>query len=137
MNFTRNCPDCNKVITYKRKNSLVKAERRNASCASCSKTKENNGFYGKKHSEETRKNISIGKGGTGDISKKFIEYHLHLWSAEAREKTPFCEWCYSEDNLEAHHIMPKSKFPRYAYDLDNARVMCKQCHITCHKQGGY
>lgn len=67
----------------------------------------------------------------------FLRRELESWAGRNKEKTPFCEWCFSEDNLEAHHILPKKKFPQL-YNVDsNCRVMCKSCHITCHKQGGY
>jgi len=62
---------------------------------------------------------------------------LDAWAAQVKEKTPFCEWCYSEDNLEAHHIMPKAKYPQYALDINNGRTMCQNCHKNCHIQGGY
>ena len=67
----------------------------------------------------------------------FLRSALEAWAGRNKNKTPFCEWCYSEDNLQAHHILPKSKFPQYAYDDDNCRIMCNACHTTCHKQGGY
>lgn len=62
---------------------------------------------------------------------------LTAWALQVKNRTPFCEWCYSEDNLEAHHIMPKAKYPQYALDIDNGRTMCQKCHINCHRQGGY
>jgi predicted HNH restriction endonuclease len=43
----------------------------------------------------------------------------------------------AQDNLEAHHILPKTKFPQYALDLENGRTMCYDCHKTIHKQGGF
>ena len=153
--YTRNCPNCDKELSYSKKFNLNKAIKSNAVCRLCSQKGktfseehcrnisealkgEKNPNYGKKgwtHSEESRRKNSIAHGGTGELNQKW--HGLRAWARRAKEMTPFCEWCYSEDNLEAHHIMPKSKFPRYAYDLDNARVMCHQCHKTCHKQGGY
>ncbi len=62
---------------------------------------------------------------------------LAAWAEQVKERTPFCEWCYSEDNLEAHHIMPKVKYPQYALDINNGRTMCENCHMNCHMQGGY
>lgn len=62
---------------------------------------------------------------------------LSAWAAQVKERTPFCEWCYSEDNLEAHHILPKSKYPQFALDINNGRTMCENCHMNCHIQGGY
>ena len=156
--FIRNCPQCGKELSYGTKGSWKRSEDRNSPCLSCS-AKGNKNNLGRKRSEESRRKISksmkgnnntkgyvwteeqrqtlsIAKGGTG-LLPKFSKTKIKLWADKAKEITPFCEWCYSEDNLEAHHIMPKAKFPRYAYDLDNARVMCYQCHKTCHKQGGY
>jgi 5-methylcytosine-specific restriction endonuclease McrA len=62
---------------------------------------------------------------------------LAAWAEQVKERTPFCEWCYSEDNLEAHHIMPKAKYPQHALDINNGRTMCQNCHMNCHMQGGY
>ena len=166
-NFTRNCPDCGIELTYKRNNALVFAIKNNSACRSCStkirfsrgikestrkKLSENmsrnrrNGTIitpsplGRHHTMKSRKKIA----GTirrirklPEQTQKFSLKMINTWSRRAREKTPFCEWCFSEDNLEAHHILPKVKFPQYAYDQNNVRIMCKKCHITCHKQGGY
>ena len=148
----RNCPNCDKEMSYTSKRALNRANKNNSVCQSCSmkgKTKseehrcniseslkgDNNPNYGKTRSKKTRRKISISSGGNGELNRKWPG--MERWARRAKEITPFCEWCYSEDRLEAHHIMPKAKFPRYAYDLDNARVMCHQCHKTCHKQGGY
>ena len=62
---------------------------------------------------------------------------LQAWAAQTKDKTPFCEWCFSEDNLEAHHILPKSRFPQYALDITNGRTMCESCHKNCHLTGGF
>ena len=71
------------------------------------------------------------------VNKNISQRTLTAWALQVKEKTPFCEWCYSEDNLEAHHIMPKAKFPQYALDLKNGRTMCQYCHTMVHKQGGF
>ncbi len=68
---------------------------------------------------------------------KKVGWKLWSWSKNAIAKTPYCQWCYSEDKLEAHHILHKAKFPELMYEESNARVMCKDCHSLCHKQGGY
>lgn len=92
------------------------------------------GNTGKVASIETRRKMSIANGGNG-IPQNYLG--LKTWTSRNKLKTPFCEWCYSEDNLEAHHIMPKGRFPQYATDDSNCRVMCKSCHTFCHKQGGF
>ena len=133
------------------KEKLTKGERDKPRCKNCG-PKGNTNMRGKKLSSETknkmslshvgkptalehRKNLSIAMGGTGELNR--IYPGLGAWSSRNKLKTPFCEWCYSEDNLEAHHILPKARFPQYATDDSNCRVMCAPCHITCHKQGGF
>ena len=127
-------------------------QRRSARCASCAQKGHTRGKgttlssehrekisaaqLGKPNSLEARKNISLAQGGDGDIlNRKYPG--LQAWTRRNKAKTPFCEWCYSEDRLEAHHILPKAKFPQYATDDNNCRVMCQPCHSTCHKQGGF
>lgn len=39
--FSRNCPDCNKVLTYKWNCQLVKANERNSVCKSCRTVRAN------------------------------------------------------------------------------------------------
>lgn len=141
--FVRNCPDCNTQIVYKRKGALTKAIKENRRCMSC---KGKGAVFTKEHrknlskaalmmSDETKRKISISNGGNGELNNKFPGWNA--WRKRALERVDFCEWCFSEDNLEVHHIIPKAKFPQY-HDADwNARVMCYSCHKTCHKQGGY
>ena len=102
-------------------------------CLSCSK-KGNTGFSGKIPSEDHRRKLSIAHGGDGKLVKR---PYPHAWADRNKLKTPFCEWCYSEEDLEAHHILPRARFPQYATDDSNCRVMCAPCHTICHKQGGF
>jgi hypothetical protein len=71
------------------------------------------------------------------MNKNISIRNLNAWAVKVKEAVPFCEWCYSEDNLEAHHILPKAKFPQHALDLKNGRTMCNYCHTMIHKQGGF
>jgi hypothetical protein len=49
--FTRNCPSCNKIIIYTRKDSLNLAEKKKCRCKSCSfKDRE----YHNKHSQKKK-----------------------------------------------------------------------------------
>ena len=144
--FIRKCPECGKELTYKNKISLIRSTKSNSKCRSCTiramsdETKEKiskkqKGIARGRPSEQHRKNISKARGGSGNLDQKYPGWGS--WRKRALDRVPFCEWCYSEDNLQVHHIMSKAKFPMYHDEDWNARVMCKQCHITCHKQGGY
>ncbi|KKK93059.1 hypothetical protein LCGC14_2696650 [marine sediment metagenome] len=53
--FTRNCPKCEKVLSYSSKQSLRAAA---SVCRPCAHTGKNNAFYGKTHSEESRRKLS-------------------------------------------------------------------------------
>jgi hypothetical protein len=43
-----------------------------------------------------------------------------------------CESCGSKNRLEAHHIMPKSKFPHLIHDINNGKCLCHKCHVLLH-----
>ena len=90
---------------------------------------------GKPRSEEIRIKMSIGRGGNGNLDRKYPG--CSAWRRRNIERTPYCHFCFSEDNLEAHHIIPKAKFPQYHDEDWNCRILCRDCHIVCHKQGGY
>ena len=141
--FERNCPTCDRLVIYKTQLSFARAKDK---CKSCCKqgikfnaprksSPPTYGMKGKKHSEETKRKISDSL--TKNLPNKFDRGLLSWWSVRNRMKTPFCEWCYSEDNLQAHHILSKSKFPQYAYDDDNCLVLCKACHKSCHKKQNF
>ena len=44
-----------------------------------------------------------------------------------------CAKCGSEERLHAHHIMFKSTFPEYQYELWNGICLCHSCHWQVHK----
>lgn len=43
-----------------------------------------------------------------------------------------CVRCGSADGLEAHHIMPWSKFPDLRYNILNGETLCRACHDKEH-----
>ena len=85
--FQRNCPICNKIINYSNIYAMRKADEKNSKCKSCGvklyitdeikqkmsdrvsgknnpmfgMLKEKNPFYGKKHTEETKKKMLLNK----------------------------------------------------------------------------
>jgi hypothetical protein len=58
ISWKRNCPSCQKELTYKRKHSRDNSEKHNRLCWSCRNSGKNNPFYGKHHTEEHKKYIS-------------------------------------------------------------------------------
>lgn len=40
-----------------------------------------------------------------------------------------CVVCSSTENLCAHHIAPKSRYPELRHDLNNGLALCRNCHI--------
>jgi hypothetical protein len=99
-----------------------------------SKKGEKNPNYGKSHSEEHRRKISIMRGGNGELDQKWPG--MTTWAKRVKERDEYvCQHCYYDGlphEMEAHHIVPKAKFPQYAYDLDNGQTLCKECHRSVH-----
>lgn len=61
------------------------------------------------------------------IKKIRLSKYDKLWSKQAREKTPYCWYCGSPDNLNAHHFIRRSiKVTRL--DLLNCVVLCSSHH---------
>jgi len=58
------------------------------------------------------------------------------WRAKVLELNgQLCAECGSFENLYAHHILPKSKFHKYIYVVENGVALCKSCHREAHKYG--
>jgi len=45
---------------------------------------------------------------------------------------PICGQHYEFDQMEAHHILPWSKFPEYRESIENIDVYCVKCHKELH-----
>lgn len=45
----------------------------------------------------------------------------------------YCKVCGGRDELEAHHILPKSQYPQFIHDIANGMCLCHECHIDLHK----
>ena len=70
-----------------------------------------------------------------DLSK------LNRWSDEVIKRDKKCLKCGSKKHLEAHHIKPKHKYPKLAYNIENGATLCRDCHRlgkgAYHKIYGY
>ena len=64
---------------------------------------------------------------------KVIGWDLYKWAnaVKARDNNE-CQDCGSAEELEAHHIKLKSKFPELMLDMDNGMTYCKDCHNDTH-----
>ena len=71
-------------------------------------------------------------------ASNFNSYELSKWSKAVRARDGYiCYMCNREflgsGELEAHHIMPKSKYPETAYCMWNGITLCDPCHLIPHK----
>jgi len=88
---------------------------------------------GKTLSEETRVKISIAHGGDGNLYKPYSTHALRRWANAVKDRDECCIYCFSEDNLEAHHKLMKSKHPDVMYEVWNGITLCKTCHRIEHR----
>ncbi len=67
---------------------------------------------------------------------KITQRTLSAWAAQVKNRDGFCLCCSTTDNLHAHHILPKAKFPHHALLVDNGITLCEPCHIKEHVLNG-
>lgn len=84
-------------------------------------------------SEETCRKMSIAQGGLGE-NRKWPG--LKKWCRLVKERDGECVHCHSKDQLEAHHLLRKAKFPQFATELWNGLTLCRPCHIITHSKVG-
>lgn len=69
------------------------------------------------------------------LHDKNIKLALKQWSSIVKERDNYiCQLCGASDknNLEAHHIKHKSKFPELQFNFDNGITLCLDCHALQH-----
>lgn len=116
---------------------------------------------GRKHSEDTKRKISLAragkkqpnrsganchlwKGGITPINQKIrtsLEYKLWRKSVFERDKYT-CVWCGARSEkwekvfLNADHIKPFCDYPELRLAIDNGRTLCERCHRTTENFAG-
>ena len=43
-----------------------------------------------------------------------------------------CKVCGGKENLHAHHIFPRDKYPVLRHKIDNGLTLCRGCHAKWH-----
>ena len=62
--------------------------------------------------------------------KIFNKDKLSNWARKVKIRDKFqCKACGYKGYLHSHHILPKSKFPKYCYDIKNGITLCYLCHL--------
>lgn len=75
---------------------------------------------------------------TDEVRRSKRQLHLSEqkeWRTSVYDKDGFaCQKCHDDKggNLNAHHILPWSKFPEVRFDVDNGITFCRTCHHKYH-----
>lgn len=108
--------------------------------------KEKNSFWGKKHTDKTKKLLSELRKGK-KLSKETIDKikiansndkcyawkggSNDWWKKRVKERDDYtCQLCGLKEPLimEAHHIKSKTLYPSLKYSLSNGITLCPNCH---------
>ena len=93
-----------------------------------------------KHSEETKRKMSLSRGGDkmwnwkggvtsiNDKIRKSLDYRL--WREEVFKRDDFtCQECKQRGgDMHADHIKQFAYFPELRFDISNGRTLCVECH---------
>lgn len=71
-----------------------------------------------------------------NYTRRNVGYALQSWSTSVKQRDDYtCQHCHTDllfEESKAHHIVAKSNFPQYAFDLDNGITLCHTCHMIEH-----
>ena len=83
--------------------------------------KEYEKFLTKKQQEENKNNANFN---TSDLNE---------WADNVKNRdNDTCVICSKNTKTHAHHILPKSKYPELAMDVNNGVTLCRYCHLEYH-----
>ena len=69
------------------------------------------------------------------LNERSLKWRLYLWSIYIRTRDDHrCVNCYSNKNIQAHHIMRKTVSPIGALELGNGITLCIKCHKKVHAE---
>ena len=86
-------------------------------------------------SKEFRIKMSLAAGGDGAtfLDAPYTVSQLGTWAKHVKANWDHtCVMCGATENLHAHHMMPKSRYPEFALDLANGVCLCEECHQLQH-----
>ena len=77
------------------------------------------------------------KGGITPESDKIRKSQIYKnWKKSIYERdNNSCVDCGSKENIELHHIKPFSLFPELRMVDENAKILCKSCHVKTDSYG--
>lgn len=108
------CVDCKKQLSQRYKENHTKR------CRECSSKARR----GSKHHNW--------RGGITPLRTKMYNSSLYsIWRNSVFERDNYrCVMCSDErgKNLQADHIYPFAMYPEHAFDTNNGRTLCKDCH---------
>jgi 5-methylcytosine-specific restriction endonuclease McrA len=97
-----------------------------------------------RNERESRIANSLRQGGNGDLTRidadKVREFKWrnspgYVWQQAVKSRDGFkCQSCGSSEDLHAHHIKQRARFPELALDLDNGTTLCRPCHLKEHNR---
>ena len=68
------------------------------------------------------------------IPLKKVSLALMNWSLSVKDNDGSkCQVCGSTENIHAHHIFPKSKYPLLCLNINNGISLCHDCHWNLHR----
>lgn len=68
-----------------------------------------------------------------DMTSNEYMYAINSWSSTIKKlDNHMCKNCNSTKKLNAHHLKPKTDFPKLSLELDNGITLCKECHGLVH-----
>ena len=66
-----------------------------------------------------------------------VSMALRAWARIIKSRDNQCKICSHKENLIAHHILYKNKYPESFLEVYNGVTLCKDCHYDYHKLNGW